>query len=91
MYLEILHEVVNEYLIKDIKTPITIELTPFIYQTLQFELNSVCKLNTDVPIESITFASLVLYGRTITIISGKELNDRFERKMVEKLTALAFK
>lgn len=91
MYLEILHEVVNEYLSKDVKTPITIELTPFIYDTLQLEMNDICKLKTEVPVESIRFTSIVLYGRTITVVSGKELNDKFERKMVEKLTELTFK
>ena len=93
MYIEILHDVVNEILSKegDKKQPINIELTPFIYYTLQLEMNDVCKLNTVVPIESISFTAIMLYGRTITVTSGKQLNDKFERKMVEKLTELAFK
>lgn len=92
MYIEILHEVVQEILSKegDKKVAISIELTPFIYKTLQYEMNFICKFNTEVPIESVNFHSVTLYGRTITISSGKELNDKFEMKMVERLTQLAF-
>lgn len=93
MYVEILHDVVAIYLAQegDKKSPITIELTPFIYKTLQFELNDICSFRTEVPIESAKFESLVFMGRSVKIMNGKELNDKFEMKMVERLTELAFK
>jgi hypothetical protein len=93
MYLDILHDVLKEQLEseKDKKLPISIELTPFIYETLQLELNDICKFRTEVPIESVNFFSIVMYGRSVKLVSGKELNSRFERKIVEKLTELMFK
>jgi len=91
MYIEILHEVVAEYLAKegDKKSVITIELTPFIYKTLQLEINSISTFNTTVPIEGFTFSSLIFYKRSVTIINGKTLDDTFERKMVEQLAKLS--
>jgi hypothetical protein len=91
MYVEILHEVVGEYLAKENeknKSPIHIELTPFIYKSLQLELNDICKFKTPIPIASFTFESISMYNRSVTIVKGKELNERFEIKMVERLAMI---
>ena len=90
MYLEILHEVVQEYLSneKDKKLPIKIELTSFIYDTLEHEINEYCKIGTEVPIERFEFSCLYLYGRSISLIKADKLNPIFERKIVERLAQL---
>ena len=92
MYIEILHEVVQEHLSneKDKKMPIKIELTSFIYDTLQYEINEVCKINTEVPIEKFEFSCLYMYERSVTLVKTglSPLDIRFERRIVERLSRL---
>ena len=90
MYIEILHEVVQEHLNKegDKRVPIKIEISEFIYDTLQYEINEVCKINSEVPIEKFEFSCLYMYERSVTLLKGKTLDFRFERRIVERLSKL---
>jgi hypothetical protein len=88
MYLEILEKAVLDYVDKKNTGTITITLTPFIYKTLQLEMNSKLKINTQVPIEEVGFATIKLHGRTVTIRNDKELDANFEIHLVEKLSEL---
>jgi hypothetical protein len=88
MYLEILEKAVADYLspansatVKEI----IIKLTPFLYKTLQLEINSIVKLNTLVPIEELGIMSIKLHKRTITIEKSNTLDGKFELYMVEKM------
>jgi hypothetical protein len=87
MYLEILNNVVADYLAPKEKAvaAIVIHLTPFIYKTLQDELNSVIKFNTEVPIQYIKADSIIIHERTVKIDSNEKLDEKFERRMVEAL------
>lgn len=87
MYLEIIHQIVGEILAdeKQAKSPITIQLTPTIYNAFQTELNDVICFITETPIEGFNADSIVIYKRTITIKQGLELDSRVEKKIVAEL------
>jgi hypothetical protein len=91
MYLEIIHNIVGEILAdeKQAKSPITIQLTPTIYNAFQTEINKVICFITETPIEGFTAESIVMYKRTITIKPGTELDSRIEKKIVEELAKKA--
>jgi hypothetical protein len=87
MYLEILSKTVEAYLMPEQKAipKIEIKLTPFIYKTLQLELNSIIKFNTEVPIEEVKIIEIKIYGRTISIMNTNELDAKFEIELVKAL------
>lgn len=93
MFIEILNDTVREILEKEgeKKNLINIELTPHIYNTLQRELNDICKFNTEVPIQEIIISEITLHERSVTIIRGDKLNSKFEAKLIEKTIELTFK
>lgn len=90
MYLEIIHNIVGELLADDklSKSPIIIQLTPNIYSAIQTEINNSITSTTEIPIEKITVESIVMYGRTITIKQGVELDSRVEKRIVKELEKL---
>lgn len=90
MYLEMLHEVVNEILSDDRSKGkiIEIELTSFVYDTLQLELNDYIGYKIEVPIESLHATSVNMYSRTINLKKGSSLNPIFERIIVARLAEL---
>lgn len=86
MYLEILSKTIEAYLAEGkALVKIEIKLTPFIYKTLQLELNSIIKFNTEVPIEEIKMNEIKIHERTISIIDTNELDRKFEIELVKAL------
>ena len=87
MYLDIIHSIVGEILADDklSKSLIIIQLTPSIYNATQIEINKLITITGEVPIEKITIESIVIYGRTITIKQGNELDNRVEKRIVKEL------
>lgn len=83
MYIEILNKTVEAYLKGKPVLSIEIKLTPFIYKTIQLELNSILKFNTTVPIEEIEINHIKLYDRTVTLVNSKELDGVFEIELIK--------
>ena len=90
MYLEIIQNIVEEILKDDkiAKNPIIIQLTPAIYNAVQYELNVHCSFSGLVPIEEARFESIKLYNRTITLKQGVELDARVEKRIVLELAKI---
>lgn len=90
MYLEIIHSIVEEILKDDklSKSSIIIQLTPNIYSATQLEINNTINFTSEIPIEKVTAESIVMYGRTITIKQGNELDSRVEKRIVKELEKL---
>lgn len=87
MFIEILNNVVRDIIAAEgnKKELLEIKLTPFIYKSVQLELNDKCKFKTEVPIESVEFMSVTFYKRSIKLTSCGELDSKFEKRMVEEM------
>jgi len=90
MYLEIIQNIVEEILKDDkiSKNQIIIQLTPTIYNAVQYELNFHCSFSGLVPIEEAKFESIKLYNRTVTLRQTLELDSKVEKKIVMTLAKI---
>ena len=85
MLLEILELAIIDYIDKETKPPIEINLTPLVYTTLQKELNEITNFNTTVPIENIRIDMISIHGRTVTLVRSDKLDTRFESHMLDDI------
>jgi hypothetical protein len=89
MYLDILHRTIGHHIDEQNasknKKPIIIKLTPILYESIQGELNTAFKRNTDLPITQVKYTEFMVYDRTITIELNTALDIHFERELVTEL------
>lgn len=83
MYLEILKQTLDDYLINERSAkPVVIKLTSLLYKTVQFELNAAITLNTDLNITEALFHGVKFDNRTVRLEEGEKLDERFEMNMI---------